>query len=127
MRQATWTRDAIIAAIRDWAEAHGRQPSGLDWFYAGYGHPAKKTVYERFGSWNAAIAAAGFTPQQVGRRGQGPTQVRVLAALNRPRRVREVQDELGLTPDSTYWHLANLTRIGLAERVGHGVYLAVAA
>lgn len=78
-----WTRDRIIQAIRDWSDQYGAPPGAYDWdtgrlkqinparwkrFYAGR-WPHQHTVLEMFGSWNAAIAAAGFTPRKIGGRG----------------------------------------------------------
>jgi hypothetical protein len=38
-----------------------------DWEQAGENHPSRQTVARVFGSWNAAIAAAGFHPRPRGR------------------------------------------------------------
>jgi hypothetical protein len=63
-----WTEERIIRAIQAWAKRHGGKPPKYnDWSRAaietgGTMHPSRVTVAERFGSWNAAIAAAGFTP-----------------------------------------------------------------
>lgn len=76
--RVVWTREAILAAIRQWAEQHGQPPAATDWnatlaryFYrperpAEY--PSVDTVQREFGSWNAGIAAAGFDPTPVGHR-----------------------------------------------------------
>ena len=65
-RDPIWTDDLIIAAIRKWAADHGQPPTVNGWFYAGDDRPGRVTVINRFGSWNAAIAAAGFQPRQQG-------------------------------------------------------------
>lgn len=81
----TWTREAIIAAIRLFVHRYGRIPSAVDWnttyarnaghpelaerFYADGDYPQTGIVQREFGSWNAGIAAAGFTPRGIGKRG----------------------------------------------------------
>jgi hypothetical protein len=58
-----WTAERIIRAIHSWAKLHGGEPPKYnDWSRATDAHPARITVVERFGSWNAAIAAAGLEP-----------------------------------------------------------------
>jgi hypothetical protein len=74
-----WTPDAIVLAIQRWARDHdGRPPTARDWDRPRRrhdvnkpgrlnaprsGHPSKWTVVKKFGSWNAAIEAAGFEPR----------------------------------------------------------------
>lgn len=73
-----WTKERIVQAMRDWAEEYGAQPTAMDWNGAmarRFGHeaqarryedgdwPSAHTVQRVFGSWNAAIAAAGFAPR----------------------------------------------------------------
>lgn len=79
-----WTREKIIAAIQEWAAEHGQPPTTTNW-HPGHaraiGHPELSAAYEAepdrwpshtqvcrefqdVGSWNAAIAAAGFTPRR---------------------------------------------------------------
>lgn len=75
-----WNRGEIIAAILYWNIKYGRPPSAADWnvaerrgnhearlarFYDGW-WPHVNTVRHHFGSWNAAIKAAGFEPLSVG-------------------------------------------------------------
>lgn len=54
-----WTREAVIAAIREFAEREGRPPSANDWRRSGDGHPATSTVIYECGSWRAALIEAG--------------------------------------------------------------------
>jgi hypothetical protein len=85
---AIWTREKIIAAIRAWVLTYEEPPVTRDWGRSGSdpdrvarfhrlrrdrirkGYPAlipaANTVVERFGSWNAAIEAAGFQPRERG-------------------------------------------------------------
>ncbi|MGE0025680.1 MAG: homing endonuclease associated repeat-containing protein [Thermoleophilia bacterium] len=70
-RPRTWTEERVLAAIRAWADENGRPPSSSDWYLRAPGRPTHCVVKERFGSWNKAIAAAGFEPVPAGRpRGQ---------------------------------------------------------
>jgi len=66
-RHKRWTRERVIAAIQAWNTTHGRPPTATEWMRAGPDHPAATAIYGReasaFPSWNAAIAAAGFTPR----------------------------------------------------------------
>ena len=76
-----WTRELILDRIREWAALHdGKPPSVSDWnayqaryvlhdedrareFLLADGHwPWFTHVVKRFGNWNAAIEAAGYTP-----------------------------------------------------------------
>lgn len=80
---ATWDQDSVIAAMQDWAEANNDvPPSMLDWTpslarLCGYESradrfeqhgcwPSSRDVSRLFGSWNAAIAEAGFVPMRRG-------------------------------------------------------------
>lgn len=62
-----WTRDEILAAIRRWYSLHGEPPRCNDWKLEAYSEwPNTKCVTYLFGTWNAAIRAAGFTPRKPG-------------------------------------------------------------
>ena len=62
-----WTHETIVYAINLWHRKHDRPPLTSDWEQAGENHPSRQTVARVFGSWNAAIAAAGFRPRPRGR------------------------------------------------------------
>lgn len=63
--QDRWTEREIIDALCAWAAEHdGQPPTYRDWQRTGLGHPSHRTVVNRFGSWNNALAQAGL-----GRRG----------------------------------------------------------
>lgn len=81
-----WTRERIIEAICEWVAEYGEPPTAMQWSpsqarRAGLGWMAERwesgewpvltTVQKAFGSWNAGIAAAGFTPRGIGVRGGG--------------------------------------------------------
>lgn len=79
-----WTPEAIIMAIQTFAHRYGTHPGAEDWntsqlrtrgmqdaierFYRDGDYPHSTSVQEAFGSWNAAIAAAGFAPRRVGQK-----------------------------------------------------------
>ena len=52
-----WTNAQILAALRDYARDHGRAPTGAELITNG--GPAPNTVASHFGTWNAALDAAG--------------------------------------------------------------------
>lgn len=83
-----WTREIIAERIQEWESLYGYVPGALDWmpssvrwridrgeapesamaraerFEAGDGYwPWSTEVFRVFGSWNAAIEAAGFVPR----------------------------------------------------------------
>jgi transposase len=57
-----WTPVRIVEAMRLWKQEHGRPPTSIDWQYVKPDRPAARAVAKVFGSWNTAIAAAGFEP-----------------------------------------------------------------
>lgn len=59
-RRPVWTQDRIIDALRSWHNDHDRVPSPRDWTRATTEHPHTSAVYKRFGSWLAALEAAGL-------------------------------------------------------------------
>lgn len=80
-RRCKWTRENVLDAIRDWYVLYGDTPSGMDWNptvarqrgqhlraqrWENGNFPWFTQVYRLFGSWNAAIAEAGFTPRKPG-------------------------------------------------------------
>jgi hypothetical protein len=80
MRHATrkWTPETVVETIRRWAVEHdGTPPSATDWLYSASGGvwPSVAAVQREFGTWNKAIAAAGFTPRRVGHRGPSRRKV----------------------------------------------------
>lgn len=67
MNVPKWTRERIVAAIQAWAEKNGRPPAADEWRVTGlWEHPSQGTVLAKFGTWNAAVTAAGFAPRQKG-------------------------------------------------------------
>jgi transposase len=94
-----WTADAIVYAIQEFAdESGGIPPTATEWNFTlakarGLAGPERdlrwpltQTVVNRFGTWNAAIAAAGFEPRSVGhygRDGEDPAVIDETIALYR--------------------------------------------
>jgi hypothetical protein len=78
-----WTPDAIVEAMQEYQRRYGKTPSCTEWnpslarwrnlpatadrFYADGCWPHVQTVLQRFGSWRAAVDAAGLAPNRVGR------------------------------------------------------------
>jgi hypothetical protein len=61
-----WSRELIVYAIDLWHRKYLVTPTQDDWERAGADHPCRITVLREFGTWNAAIRAAGFRPRKRG-------------------------------------------------------------
>jgi hypothetical protein len=55
-----WDEEQIISALCAFHREHGRAPMVEEWIKASAAHPVPRTVEARFGSWNAALRAAGL-------------------------------------------------------------------
>jgi hypothetical protein len=64
-RPPTVSDDQIIAALQAYHRRHQISPMRSDWQHVG--SPNSATIEKRFGSWNAALAAAGLPPRRVRR------------------------------------------------------------
>ena len=82
----------VLAALRAWSVRHGRPPLSTDWRRAAGDHPTAALVQHRFGSWRAALEAAGIAPTRT-----EWTRERVVAAI------RSHIDEHGRPPLSSEW------------------------
>ena len=60
-KRGRWTQELIIEALRAWAAERGT-PRARDWRRTGEGRPCTSTVKNYFGSWSAAVEAAGLVP-----------------------------------------------------------------
>ena len=65
--QRRFSRARLIELIREFNAEHGRPPRSTDWAQASERWPSAATVQNRFGTWAAALEAAGVPPV-VGRR-----------------------------------------------------------
>ncbi len=65
-RPVIWTREAIIGALRSWHIRNGQPPRAADWTIGSELNPVSATASRAFGSWNAALEAAGLTIRRVG-------------------------------------------------------------
>jgi hypothetical protein len=61
-----WPKRRVLARLRAWAQEHGRPPTLEEWRRAGESHPSAATVRRLFGTWNAALVAAGFEARRPG-------------------------------------------------------------
>lgn len=60
-----WASQDIVNVIRQWHAEHGELPCAEEWQQPG-DWPNYKTLCRRFGSFSAAIEAAGFAPRRRG-------------------------------------------------------------
>ncbi len=70
-RETKWTAESVLEVIRSEGRRLGRAPSLWDFRVSrskgkGKGLPSECVVSKHFGSWNAAIEAAGFAPRRPG-------------------------------------------------------------
>lgn len=71
-----WLPERIVDAIHRYAAIHGRPPTATNWKKGDVenDYPTTSTVQKAFGSWSAAIMAAGFPkPRRGGTRKNGRT------------------------------------------------------
>ena len=54
-----WSREEIVEALRHWTREHGRPPRQHELVYGASGLPTAHTIRRRFGSYAAALEAAG--------------------------------------------------------------------
>lgn len=59
---STWEQVEVIAALRAWAQQHGRSPAQSDWHRCGPGYPGAGTVTRKLGPWPRALRKAGLPP-----------------------------------------------------------------
>jgi hypothetical protein len=123
-----YSRDQILAAIRDWATRYGEPPSGCDWEpararrqgqdwradrYEGGDWPSARMVRAQFGTFNGAIVAAGLTPRRA------PTRLR--ANLTEPGAVLEAVLEwtrrYGSVPTMADWDPVRARRLNQDWRI----------
>ncbi|MGO9490374.1 MAG: recombinase family protein [Solirubrobacteraceae bacterium] len=57
-----WSDTEIEVALRTWTVSHGRAPRAGDWTQAQRSHPCSRSVSLRYGTFQAAVTAAGLNP-----------------------------------------------------------------
>jgi hypothetical protein len=57
-----WRDEEIIRAIRIWTARNGHPPLGVEWRRGTPRRPCKTTMHNHFGTWAAALSAAGIEP-----------------------------------------------------------------
>jgi hypothetical protein len=63
-RRRSWSPEEIVACFQAFAAEHGHPPSSGDLSKASDGtRPSSAGVYRTFGTWRAALAAAGYSPR----------------------------------------------------------------
>lgn len=108
-----WTREVIVETIRVWVRTYGKPPTATDWnpsqaialghpekaarFYEDNAWPHVNTVQLRFGSWNAAIEAAGFTPFGTGQYGRAGESMELCREIRARYEAGESSGQLGAT------------------------------
>jgi len=127
-RTGPYTCEQITAAILSWSAQFGAPPTTTDWepsratrlgqewraerFYSGE-WPTTKVVQARFGSFNAAIAAAGRTPRRA------PARIR--ANLSGPTAITDAfvawTKRYGDLPTMADWDPARARRLGQDWRI----------
>ena len=106
---AKWKPDTVLEAIRRWASEHGSPPMASEWadsfrrhpdFEKG-GWPTANTVAYRFGTFNAAVEAAGLQPAHrpggQPRKPLTPQQLADTAALAQEHGLGGAAKRLGMT------------------------------
>lgn len=101
-----WTRDVIVRAIQEWALEHGGVgPTGGDWnrprAELGERWPHRAAVYREFGSWPAALGAAGVVRRRARRARAAETRRRSSAASTRKPAVRRAPVRRKPEPESS--------------------------
>jgi hypothetical protein len=66
-REVLWTPETVVAGIVRWVAEHdGELPTSTTWMRKADGYPTTSSVIKVFGTWTAAIKAAGFEPRKRG-------------------------------------------------------------
>jgi hypothetical protein len=119
-REALWTKERIIDALQRWHAQHGRVPTSNEWGTHGSGrrwnpdaeYPTVNPVLRQFGSWNAALSAAGYANEirnTSTRIKGGWTCERIIESL------RTWADENGRAPTNLDWQAINRARLERAR------------
>jgi Homing endonuclease associated repeat/Recombinase/Recombinase zinc beta ribbon domain len=78
----SWDELDLIEALRSFSERHGHVPLSVEWLRAEPEHPSATTVRAHFGSWGAALGAAGLVAEPLPTRRSRPwSDAEILTAL----------------------------------------------
>lgn len=106
-----WTPETILAAIRLFVEENGRRPSSGEWHRADRDRrfPPPQAVQREFGTWNAAIEAAGCEvnskPRFPSRAESERRQLVVRRMAAKGKSIQEIACELDLAAASVRYYL----------------------
>jgi DNA-binding transcriptional ArsR family regulator len=93
-----WTREAVLAALRDWTAEHGEPPREQQWRgLADPRYPPVTIVHRLCGGWSAALRAARLAPRTARPR---VTDEQIIAAL------RSWAERHGAPPAANAWQAA---------------------
>lgn len=102
-----WTREQVLAALREWGDDHGGiPPREIDTRpgHDGNGQlPQQGTVKRLFGSWNDGLLAAGYKALHADRRPE--TQQAIEAALRAGEPTQDIADRFGVTASAIHMRL----------------------
>lgn len=137
------SREWVIASIRDWVQLFGAPPSAQDWNQAmarrngrtdlvdryeqtGREWPSTTLAQDNFGSWNAALAAAGVETLGSGERRDQAAHAAKIRAIYGTQQRREtiaagwhagltgpqIAARLGVQPSTVFGHVCKMRRAG---------------
>jgi hypothetical protein len=126
---AKWQAPQIIEAIQRWAAEHGGvPPKATEWNAGAYAHPdylrgdwpAYNTCSYRFGTFNEAVKAAGFTPfRELGGQPRRPLtreQLADTAALVQEHGLKGAATVLGMTPEGVKRRMKQFNNEPIGDR-----------
>lgn len=100
-----WTPSRIIAAIQRYAGEHGRPPGASEWLAGSHGrdvdgYPYTGIVQREFGTWSAAVRAAGFQSRTGHHHGETPEGHRITTEAYLDR-IIAFREQHGRAPNGT--------------------------
>lgn len=119
-RRRRWTQEAIIGAIHQFNEEHGRPPLALEWVKRSPMYPSPGTVLARFGSWAAAIEAAGYPRPLVGRKlvNHRDERTKVKQLYEDGQTIEQLAEQFRLSPSIVRQYLASTDREFIPRAAG---------
>jgi hypothetical protein len=110
----SWDDLDLIEALKGWSERHGHVPLSVEWLRAEPEHPSATTVRVHFGSWDAALEAAGLVAEPQPTHGSRPwSDAEILTAL------RAWAEEHGRPPAAIDWLRGTMHRPGAGAVRNH--------